>query len=479
MRASGRVGMPGRGWTLLGSNRLPSEVRMRSVAHEDPSLNRKNALLFFVLGFASPNNGEGRTQAAAPDEQQLSADATIVRRLLDQNGLEKVLVSHVAVERNGRVVELKLFGTKTSRKNLPSSLRSIPPEIGKLENLENLGIASNELPELPDTISDLVNLTELDLSNNGLESLSPEIGQLKRLRKLDLSMNRLIEVPASIGDLSQLTELNLMGNKLRRLPEGIGSLVQLGSLGVRSNFLNGLPASTAKLKRLRTLDLIENRLEEVPEVIYGLPSLQSLYLSQNKIQQISPKMGSLVRLQSLTLDHNKLTTLPDEMRELVSLDYFSIEANYIEDIDTTLERIFPGNRKPRISNGPQAMNPKQATDSAFTISKVAPLPNGRPVIDIKPNGKSRPEGTGPSGSYFLIVRRNGVAYYTRWFSPKEAATGTQYDLNIPNIGLEPADKLTVGVENINGSDASKPVKLSNVLDVPHPSPAISTPKRPR
>ena len=101
------------------------------------------------------------------------------------------------------------------------------------------------------------------------------------------------------------------------------------------------------------------------------------------------------------------------------------------------------------------------------------------MIDIKPNGKSRPEGTGPSGSYYLVVRRNGVGHYLRWFSPEEAATGTQYDLDIPKIGLEPADKLTVGVENIQGSDASKSVKLSNVLDVPHPAPATSAPKSPK
>ena len=443
-------------------------------------MNRKIALLFFGLVVNAPDlSGGGGTLAAAPDEQQPSADAKIVRRLLDQNGLEKVAVPRVAVERDGRVVELKLFGTKTSKKNLPTSLRSVPREIGKLEKLEKLSIASNELPELPDTIHDLTNLTELDLSNNGLESLEPNFGRLKRLRKLDLSMNRLIEVPASIEDLPELTELNLMLNKLRRLPEGIGSLAQLGSLDLRSNFLSGLPASTAKMKRLKTLVLIENRLEEVPEVIYGLTSLQNLYLSQNEIQKISPRMGSLVRLQSLTLDHNKLTVLPGELRELVGLDYFSIDANYIEDIDATLAKIFPGKRKPRMSKVTQAMNPNRATDSAFTISQAAPLPNGRPVIDIKPNGNSRPAGTGPSGSYYLIVRQNGVAYYLRWFSPEEAATGTQYDLDIPTIGLKPADKLTVGVENINGSDASKYVKLSNVLDVPQPSPTPTRHQKPQ
>ena len=412
--------------------------------------------------------GEGLAQAVAPDGRPPSADAKIVRRLLDENGCQGVAVPRVAVERDGRIVELKLFGNKTSAQNLPRSLRTIPPEIGKLDQLEKLVIASNELPELPDAIYDLINLTELDLSNNKLEDLSPKVAQLRRLKKLNVTMNALIEVPASIGDLTSLAELDLMMNRLRSLPDEVGSLAQLRGLGLRSNFLRTLPDSIAKLNRLRSLNLIENRLEEVPEVIYQLRSLQKLYLSGNEIKKIDPRMGSLAHLESLTLDHNKLTSLPEEMRELVGLEYFSIEANQVEDIDALMARIFPGRRKPRMSELRQDLTPKQATDSAFTISKLPPLPNGRPVIDIKPNGKNRPAGTGPSGSYFLIVRQNGNAHYMRWFSPAEAATGTRYDLDIPSIGLKPDDKLTVGVENINGADASKYTKLSNVLDVPHP-----------
>lgn len=167
------------------------------------------------------------------------------------------------------------------------------------------------------------------------------------------------------------------------------------------------------------------------------------------------------------------------MRSFGNYSYFSIDANFIEDIDATLARIFPGRWKPRMAKVTQAMNPKQASDSAFTIAQATPLPNGRPVIDIRPNGQRRPEGTGPFGSNYLVVRPIGTAYYLRWSSPEEAATGTQYDIDISHIGLEPADRLTVGVENIRGSDGSKYVKLSNILEIPHPSPPGSAPKGPR
>ncbi|WP_435016078.1 hypothetical protein TA3x_003638 [Tundrisphaera sp. TA3] len=124
--------------------------------------------------------------------------------------------------------------------------------------------------------------------------------------------------------------------------------------------------------------------------------------------------------------------------------------------------------------------PPQPADIVFDISLRDPLPNGRPVVEIKPNGKPRPTGTAPSGGYFLMTRRNGNSYYVRWFSTEEAAAGTRYDLDIPNnpavpmFSVGPEDRLTVGVENIDSPDGSKYVRLSNVLDLPTP-PTMATP----
>jgi hypothetical protein len=276
-------------------------------------------------------------------------DRAIVRQLLDANGLNAVSVPRVAILRDGRVVELKLYGVKTSSKNLPESLRTIPAEIGKLDKLEKLIINSNELPELPETLFDLENLTELDLSNNTLESLSPKVGRLKRLKVLRLMMNQLTEVPPSLGMLTQLVELDLGFNPIPSLPAEVGGLAMLERLKLRGNQLTTLPASFAKLRRLKSLDLIENRLNTIPRAIYELKSLQSLYLGRNQIRSVDPEIGSLIRLRSLTLDRNNLTALPDSLKNLVALDYFTIESNDIEDLEKTLDRIFAGKKKPRIS----------------------------------------------------------------------------------------------------------------------------------
>ena len=50
-------------------------------------------------------------------------------------------------------------------------------------------------------------LTELDLSNEGIESLPPEIANLRNLTRLKLNGNRISSLPPEIGDLQSLAEL--------------------------------------------------------------------------------------------------------------------------------------------------------------------------------------------------------------------------------------------------------------------------------
>ena len=59
-------------------------------------------------------------------------------------------------------------------------------------HLRGLGLA-----ELPESLGQLTQLQELDLSHNELTSVSESLGQFSQLRKLYLSDNQLTSVPAS------------------------------------------------------------------------------------------------------------------------------------------------------------------------------------------------------------------------------------------------------------------------------------------
>ena len=76
----------------------------------------------------------------------------------------------------------------------------------------------NQLTYLPESISNLSNLTQLYLSGNQLTHLPESISNLSNLTQLDLKGNQLTHLPKSISNLSKLTQLNLWGNPLEIPP---------------------------------------------------------------------------------------------------------------------------------------------------------------------------------------------------------------------------------------------------------------------
>jgi hypothetical protein len=74
-------------------------------------------------------------------------------------------------------------------------------------------------PPLLDDLRCMVNLTSLDLSNNGLSSTSATHG-LRRLRWLNLSGNHIRELePNGFAGLSELISLNLSNNAITNINE--------------------------------------------------------------------------------------------------------------------------------------------------------------------------------------------------------------------------------------------------------------------
>lgn len=144
-------------------------------------------------------------------------------------------------------------------------LRQLPPEIGRLGQLEIL----------------ILRNTSREGKHPQLAVLPDEITQLSRLKVFDLSGNRLISLPAKIGQLTNLQRLYLNGNQLSRLPGGISQLANLQVLYLSHNQLSNLPAEISQLTNLQGLYLDHNQLTSLPAEISQLTSLQRLYLFEN------------------------------------------------------------------------------------------------------------------------------------------------------------------------------------------------------
>lgn len=110
---------------------------------------------------------------------------------------------------------------------------SLPEAIGSLTNLRVLrlsgvlgngeGDASKQPARknagLPDGISRLKNLTELDLGRNGLTAVPRQITGLDKLERLVLDDNNISEIPAFVPKLKSLRELSLVSTNVTALPD--------------------------------------------------------------------------------------------------------------------------------------------------------------------------------------------------------------------------------------------------------------------
>ena len=116
---------------------------------------------------------------------------------------------------------------------------ALPRSIGRLENLRVLRLygaldgrdaddgtaASRQRSKpLPDTLSNLSKLEELDLGRNGITSVPTQVGSLRGLKKLGLDFNEISELPSFVGDLKNLEELSLRSNGGVSLPQSLAGL---------------------------------------------------------------------------------------------------------------------------------------------------------------------------------------------------------------------------------------------------------------
>ena len=128
---------------------------------------------------------------------------------------------------------------------------SIPPELGTLDNLQQLNLMTNQLAgSIPPELGNLVNLFSLILSSNQLTgSIPPELGDLSQLTFLDLNNNQLSgSLPFAIGNLTALAWLYLQDNQLSgEFPSTITNLTHLQELAFDCPLTSSDPAVIAFL----------------------------------------------------------------------------------------------------------------------------------------------------------------------------------------------------------------------------------------
>ena len=127
-------------------------------------------------------------------------------------------------------------------------------------------------------------IIEIDWDNIGITTLPEAISNLTELTYLDIAGNNLTKLPTGVKDLSNLVDLVVYENSLTTLPSGIGNLDQLEVLEGYNNLLSELPSTIGNLTSLLELRLQNNLLDTLPnELCVLLPQLTSFNVGCNQL----------------------------------------------------------------------------------------------------------------------------------------------------------------------------------------------------
>ncbi|XLU21952.1 hypothetical protein S245_058018 [Arachis hypogaea] len=264
---------------------------------------------------------------------------SLVTLSLGYTEIRGYLTSHILCLPN--LYELKLDGNEDIQVHVP--------KLNCSTSLSFLDLSWCQFPgsQIPDSFSNLTQLTFLDLSGNGFNGSIPSLlSNLQHLTHLDLSLNAFTgSFPSFLSNLHHLVYLGLSRNKLsgqipnvfdrltnlqslrlsynnfqRKLPSSIFALTQLSSLDCSNNEIEGpLPDKVAFLN-LTTLDLTGNLLNgTIPQWALSLKSLSYLDLSNNRFRGHISEITSY-SLEYLDLCNNELQgNFPESIFHLVNL----------------------------------------------------------------------------------------------------------------------------------------------------------------
>jgi|GEM_PF-2790472 len=272
-----------------------------------------------------------------------------------------------AVGRLEALEDLSLIGT---------GLQSLPDNLRQLSQLRRLHVANSpNLHRLPPSLTRLANLNAMELIGVPLQELPADLGRMQSLRSLKLAGGHYEQLPASLVDLRQLTDLRLsISPHLRKLPENIGVMRRLRFLEVSSApKLSQLPHTLTQLHGLEKLHLNgSRRLSELPEDIGRMRGLRELSLKGcSALQHLPDSVGDLSQLQVLDLRSTGLRTLPPSLARLPATCDIKVPGHLF----TQLAQI----RNPRRTAQPRASRMQRSAMQAMpTVQEAEASWNHRP-----------------------------------------------------------------------------------------------------
>ncbi|KAF8356657.1 fli-1 [Pristionchus pacificus] len=213
-----------------------------------------------------------------------------------------------------------------------NKLDMLPPQIRRLTLVQELRLSNNplhhfQLKQLPSMTA--LRVLHMRNTNRTLDNIPPTMDDLENLTDVDFAENNLPSVPDALYKLKSLRKLDLSANKISKIDLPEGSWESLVTLNISTNCLKALPENLVRMTMLQRLYASNNKLtfEGIPSGIGKLVQLTVLHLSYNQLELVPEGLSRCVKLQRVRLDHNKLITLPDGIHLLPDLTELDLHEN--------------------------------------------------------------------------------------------------------------------------------------------------------
>jgi len=171
-------------------------------------------------------------------------------------------------------------------------LECLPRAMKNLHRLQRLQLFSNNLTEIHGSIlSGMQSLQFLNLNgNSSVSTLPQEIGDLQLLEKLSVATCSLTEIPSEIGHCKHLKQLTLSDNFLVTLPTSMSLLANLQNVNLVSNHLAHFPPCLLRMTALAHLEISANNIQWLPIATIGLASkLTTFHFEKNDFVRPDPE----------------------------------------------------------------------------------------------------------------------------------------------------------------------------------------------
>ncbi|KAK2639693.1 hypothetical protein Ddye_027488 [Dipteronia dyeriana] len=244
-----------------------------------------------------------------------------------------------------RLVDFKAFGNSQIVVKVNSNW--VPPFQLRILKLRSCHMG----PHFPSWLRSQKNLTDLDISNNGISDIIPDWfwKSLSQYRSLNLSHNQIHHTIPNLIDGGQIETLDLSSNKffgpLPHVSVDVKWILDLSNNALTGSVSTFFCSGMDESKTTKVLNLGNNSLSgELPNCWMNWRNLMVLNLGHNEFTgSIPTSIGNLSSLQSLILRKNSLTgVIPVSLEKCTILEVLNAAANhFVGNVPTWIGERFP------------------------------------------------------------------------------------------------------------------------------------------